>query len=249
MLPLKVKPSTFKPKTFKPSRRQFLIGAAAAGAGLSVSFRVPGARAASAAEPNPFNAYVTISPDNKVTILSAHMDMGQGSYHGIATLVAEELEADRDQLEVIGAAGNPKLYGNVAWGGVAQGTGGSSAMFSSFDRYRKAGALARTMLVNAAAKQWNVPASEVKVEKGVLSHSSGKQATFGELADAAAKEPVPAEVTLKPRQQWKLIGSEDFRRLDSRDKSTGQQQFTIDVKLPGMLTATVAHPPLFGATV
>ena len=249
MLPLKVKPSTFKPKTFKPSRRQFLIGAAAAGAGLSVSFRVPGARAASAAEPNPFNAYVTISPDNKVTILSAHMDMGQGSYHGIATLVAEELEADRDQLVVIGAAGNPKLYGNVAWGGVAQGTGGSSAMFSSFDRYRKAGALARTMLVNAAAKQWNVPASEIKVEKGVLSHSNGKQATFGELADAAAKETVPADVALKPRQQWKLIGSEEFRRLDSRDKSTGQQQFTIDVKLPGMLTAVVAHPPLFGATV
>src|SRR5688572_3265013 len=122
-----------KPEIFKPSRRQFLFGAVVAGAGLSISFRVPGARAEEAtAEPNPFNAYVTISPDNKVTILSAHMDMGQGAYHGIATLVAEELEADRDQLVVVGAAGNPKLYGNLAWGGVAQGTGGSSAMFSSF---------------------------------------------------------------------------------------------------------------------
>jgi isoquinoline 1-oxidoreductase beta subunit len=177
------------------------------------------------------------------------MDMGQGCYHGIATLVAEELEADRDQLQVEGAAGNAKLYGNVAWGGTAQGTGGSSAMFSSFDRYRKAGALARTMLVNAAAKEWNVPAGEIKVEKGVLSHASGKQATFGELAEAAAKEQVPAEVALKPRQQWKLIGSENFRRIDSREKATGQQQYTIDVKLPGMLTAVVAHPPLFGATV
>ncbi|HET6156745.1 MAG TPA: xanthine dehydrogenase family protein molybdopterin-binding subunit [Dongiaceae bacterium] len=244
MLPLKL-----KPEIFKPSRRQFLVGAAAAGAGLSVSFRVPGARAATPSDPNPFNAYVTISPDNKVTILSAHMDMGQGSYFGIATLVAEELEADRDQLLVEGASGNPKLYGNLAWGGIAQGTGGSSAMFSSFDRYRKAGALARTMLVNAAAQQWNVPASEIKVEKGVLSHASGKQANFGELADTAAKGEVPAEVALKPKQQWKLIGSEDFRRLDSRDKSTGQQHYTIDLKLPGMLTAMVAHPPLFGAKV
>jgi isoquinoline 1-oxidoreductase beta subunit len=243
MLQLKLKPDTFK-----PSRRQFLIGAAAAGAGLSISFGVPGARAASA-EPNPFNAYVTISPDNKVTILSAHMDMGQGSYHGIATLVAEELEADREQLVVIGAAGNPKLYGNLAWGGVAQGTGGSSAMFSSFDRYRKAGALARTMLVKAAAAQWNVPAGEITVEKGVVSHSSGKQASFGELADAAAKLEVPADVALKPRQQWKLIGSEDFRRIDSNAKATGRQDYTIDLKLPGMLTAVVAHPPLFGATV
>ena len=234
--------------SFRPSRRQFLVGATVAGAGLAISFRVPGARAEDAA-PNPFNAYVAITPDNKVTILSAHMDMGQGCYHGIATLVAEELEADWSQLNVEGAAGNPKLYGNVAWGGVAQGTGGSSAMFSSFDRYRKAGAIARVMLVNAAAKQWNVPAAEIKAEKGVLSHASGKQATFGEMAGAAAQEAVPAEVALKSPADWKVIGAEDFRRLDSNLKSTGKQDYTIDVKLPGMLTATVAHPPLFGAMV
>lgn len=233
---------------FKPNRRQFLVGATAAGVGLAVSFHLPGARA-EGAEPNPFNGYVAISPDNTVTILSAHMDMGQGCYHGIATLVAEELEADWSQLVVEGGAGNPKLYGNVAWGGVAQGTGGSSAMFSSFDRYRKAGAIARTMLVNAAAKQWNVPAAEIKAEKGTLSHASGKQATFGEMADAAAREAVPAEVALKSPADWKLIGAEDFRRLDSGLKATGKQDFTIDVKLPGMLTALVAHPPLFGATV
>ena len=235
---------------FKPSRRQFLVGATVAGAGLAVSFRVPGVRAEDAAEtPNPFNGYVAITPDNKVTILSAHMDMGQGCYHGIATLVAEELEADWSQLVVEGGAGNPKLYGNLIAGGQFQLTGGSSAMFSSFDRYRKAGAIARTMLVNAAAKQWNVPAGEIKAEKGVLSHASGKQATFGEMADAAAKESVPAEVTLKSPADWKVIGAEDFRRLDSNAKATGRQTFTIDVKLPGMLTATVAHPPLFGATV
>src|ERR1044071_2838567 len=153
MLPLKL-----KPETFKPSRRQFLVGAAAAGAGLSIAFRVPGARAAAEAELNPFTGYVTIAPDNTVTILSAHMDMGQGCYFGIATLVAEELEADPAQLKVEGGAGNVQYYGNLAFGGKMQGTGGSTAMFSSFDRYRKAGALARTMLVNAAAKQWNVPA-------------------------------------------------------------------------------------------
>src|SRR5262249_9461878 len=125
---------------FKPNRRQFLVGATAAGAGLAVSFRVPGARAEDAAAevaetPNPFNGYVAIAPDNKVTIFSAHMDMGQGCYHGIATLVAEELEADWGQLVVEGGAGNPKLYGNLIAGGQFQLTGGSSAMFSSFDRY------------------------------------------------------------------------------------------------------------------
>src|SRR5689334_4581550 len=134
--------------SFKPNRRQFLVGATVAGAGLAVSFRVPGLRAEDAAEtPNPFNGYVAITPDNKVTILSAHMDMGQGCYQGIATLVAEELEADWSQLIVEGGAGNPKLYGNLIAGGAFQLTGGSSAMFSSFDRYRKAGAIARTMLV------------------------------------------------------------------------------------------------------
>ncbi len=236
--------------SFRPSRRQFLVGATATGAGLAISFRVPGAGAEdAAANPNPFAGYVDITPDNKVTILSAHMDMGQGCYHGIATLVAEELEADWSQLVVEGGAGNPKLYGNLIAGGQFQLTGGSSAMFSSFDRYRKAGAIARTMLINAAAKQWNVPAAEIKAEKGVLSHASGKQATFGAMADAAAQEEVPAEIALKAPEQWKLIGSEDFRRLDSGLKATGRQTYTIDVNLPGMLTALVARPPLFGATV
>jgi isoquinoline 1-oxidoreductase beta subunit len=236
--------------SFRPSRRQFLVGATVAGAGLAVSFRVPGVRAEdAAAAPNPFNGYVAITPDNKVTILSAHMDMGQGCYHGIATLVAEELEADWSQLNVEGGAGNPALYGNLIAGGQFQLTGGSSAMFSSFDRYRKAGAIARVMLASAAAKQWNVPTAEIKAEKGVLSHASGKQATFGEMADAAAQEAVPAEVALKSPADWKVIGAEDFRRLDSNVKSTGKQTYTIDLKLPGMLTATVAHPPLFGATV
>lgn len=246
---MKITNLTHQISRFQPSRRQFLVGAAATGVGFKIAFPARQALAADDAGPNPFDAYISIAPDNTVTILSAHMDMGQGCYHGIATLVAEELEADWSQLVVEGGAGNTKFYGNLAWGGVAQGTGGSSAMFSSFDRYRRAGALARTMLVNAAAESWGVPAAEITAEKGTLSHASGKKATYGEMAEAASKQPMPAEVTLKSRDQWKVIGSETFRRLDSNLKSTGRQNFTVDVKLPGMLTAVVAHPPLFGGKV
>ena len=135
----------------------------------------------------PFEAYLRLAPDNTVTVLAAHLEMGQGPYTGIATLVAEELDADWSQMRAEGAWGNPKLYGNLAWGGNVQGTGGSTAMASSFLRYRKAGALARAMLVAAAAEEWRVPAAEIRVEKGVLSHPSGKRATMGELADAAAR--------------------------------------------------------------
>ena len=125
-----------------------------------------------------------IAPDSTVTVLSAHMDMGQGIYTGLATLVAEELDADWTQMRVEGAAGNVKLYGNLMWGGAAQGTGGSTAIPSSWDRYRQAGAAARAMLVEAAAEAWGVPAGEITVENGVLAHPSGRQATFGEFAAA-----------------------------------------------------------------
>lgn len=246
---MKISNLTHQLSRFQPSRRQFLVGAAATGVGFKIAFPARKALAAEGADPDPFDAYISIAPDNTVTILSAHMDMGQGCYQGIATLVAEELEAEWSQLVVEGGAGNTKFYGNVAWGGVAQGTGGSSAMFSSFERYRRAGALARTMLVNAAAESWGVPAAEIVADKGTLTHASGKQATFGDMAEAAAQQPMPAEIVLKSRDQWKVIGSENFRRLDSNLKSTGRQNFTIDVKLPGMLIAVVAHPPLFGATV
>lgn len=236
--------------SFRPSRRQFLAGAA--GVGLTVAFHVPGLRAQgapNAAAPNPFNAYIRIAPDNTVTVLSAHMDMGQGPYQGIATLVAEELDADWAQMRADGAAGNVKLYGNIAWGGAAQGTGGSTAMVSSWERYRRAGAIARAMLVSAAAKAWSVPASEIRVEKGALSHASGKRASFGDMAEPASREPMPTNVQLKAPDKWAYIGNESLRRLDTRAKSTGKQDFTLDVKLPGMLTAMIVHPSRFGATV
>lgn len=235
-----------------PSRRSFLKAGVVAGAGLVIGWHLPSGRitSAQAAEAgSPFEGYIRISPENKVTVLAAHLDMGQGIYTGTATLVAEELEADWSQMEVEGGYGNPKLYGNLAFGGKFQGTGGSTATMSSFDRYRRAGATARVMLVAAAAKQWNVPAGEITVSKGVVSHSSGKTATFGELAEAAAKETPPADVTLKDAGAWTLIGNADLRRLDSPAKTTGQQTSTLDVKLPGMLYAVVQRPPLFGAKV
>jgi len=234
------------------NRRQFLKAGVVAGAGLVIGWHLPSARITSAyaaAAGSPFEGYIRISPENKVTVLAAHLDMGQGIYTGTATLVAEELDADWAQMEVEGGYGNPALYGNLAFGGKFQGTGGSTATMSSFQRYRMAGAMARAMLVAAAAKQWNVPAGEITVAKGELSHSSGKKATFGALAEAAAAETPPADVTLKDAGAWTLIGNADLRRLDSPAKTTGQQPFTLDVKLPGMLYAVVQRPTLFGATV
>jgi len=237
-----------------PSRRHFLIGATATGAGLVVGYYLLGRPAgadttAPAAPINPFAGYVQVGADNKVTVLSAHMDMGQGCYNGIATLVAEELNADWGQMDVIGGAGNPLLYGNLTWGGKVQGTGGSSAMASSFERYRRAGATARAMLVAAAAQEWNVPVGEIAVDKGVLTHASGKRASFGDLAAKAATMPVPTDLPLKDAAQWTLIGNEKLPRYDSLPKSTGKQDYTLDVKLPGMLTAVMIHPPLFGSVV
>lgn len=194
------------------------------------------------------NAFVRITPDNSVTVIIKHLEMGQGSHTGLATLVAEELDADWSQIRTEGAPADPSKYNNLAFGPM-QGTGGSTSMANSFLQMRKAGAAAREMLVAAAAERWNVPATEITVKAGVVSHPSGKQATFGELAEAAAKQPVPADVTLKTPEQFIYIGKNNLRRVDAKAKSTGMAQFTQDVKLPGMLTAVVAHAPQFGATV
>lgn len=231
------------------SRRGFLIGASAFAGGLMVGFR-PMAALAQTTALNPFAGYVAIAPDGTVTVYSAHMDMGQGIYHGIATLVNEELMADWAKIRVEGGSANPAYYGNVAWGGKIQGTGGSTGMPSSFDRYRTAGAAARLMLVNAAAAEWGVPAAEIRVENGMLRHGN-RQAGYGEFAAKAAAGAVPADVPLKTAKDWIYIGKERdvLGKFDSLAKSTGKQQYTIDVKLPGLLTAVMIHPPLFGAKV
>jgi isoquinoline 1-oxidoreductase subunit beta len=232
------------------SRRGFLIGAGAAGSSLIVGFASAAPSMPHAADTSKTLAgYIQIAPDNRVTIFSAHMDMGQGIYHGIATLVQDELDADWSLVDIVGGFGNTKLYGNLAWGGTIQGTGGSSGTFSSWERYRKAGAVARIMLVAAAAREWKVPAAEIKAAQGRLTHASGKSATYGEMAAAAAREAVPEMVVLKQPKDWTYIGNGEFRRYDSLAKSTGRQEFTIDIRLPGQLTAVMIHPPAFGATV
>ncbi|HWK66986.1 MAG TPA: xanthine dehydrogenase family protein molybdopterin-binding subunit [Rhizobiaceae bacterium] len=236
--------------TLRPSRRQFLRGAAAT-AGLVIGYRlIASDRAVAQSAPaNPFQSYVEITPDDRILVHSSQFEMGQGSYFGIATLVMEELDGDWSKLDVIGAFGNPALYGNLAWGGAAQGTGGSTSIVSSWERYRKAGAGARLMLAAAAAKEWGVPQDEIAVSSGVLSHSSGKQARFGEFAAAAAEMPLPDEIPLKPRSQWKQIGSEQLKRYDTAGKTDGSQQYTIDLKMDGLLTAVMIHPPKFGAEI
>lgn len=235
------------------SRRDFLNTAG----GLTLALVLPaaqaqsgpgktaGAAAASAAfEPN---AFVRIGADSKVTVIAKHLEMGQGTYTGLATLLAEELDADWSQVRVEGAPADAKRYNNLFWG-PAQGTGGSTAIANSYEQMRKAGAAARAMLVAAAAERWRVPAAEIRVAKGIVSHRSGRRARFGELAAAAAKQPVPADVKLKEPKDFVLIGK-DAARLDAREKSNGRAIFTQDVKLPGMLVAVVAHPPRFGGKV
>ncbi len=236
------------------SRRGFLKLMAGSSAGLVLAMNLPKAVAAEDAavaslnDAGQFqpNAFVKIGSDNKVRVLIKHLEMGQGTYTGLATLVAEELDADWDQVVSEGAPANTAKYKNLFWG--AQGTGGSSAIANSFEQMRVAGATARAMLVSAAAEQWQVPAAQIVVSAGVVSHvGSGRSATFGELADAAARQPVPAyeDLTLKQPKEFKLIG----RKVPRKDvgKTDGSAIFTQDIQLEGMLTAMVAHPPRFGA--
>jgi isoquinoline 1-oxidoreductase subunit beta len=192
------------------------------------------------------NAFVRIGADNTVTVIVKHLEMGQGTYTGLPTLVAEELDADWSQIHAEGAPADAKRYNNLFWG-EAQGTGGSTALPNSYEQLRKAGATARAMLVAAAAEKWKVPASEITVSRGVVIHKNSNQRTsFGMLAADAAKQPVPADVPLKDPKDFVLIGK-PARRTDARAKSNGTALFTQDVKLPGMLTAVVLHPPRFGS--
>ncbi len=237
------------------ARRAFLKSAGAAGVtALTIGFELSGtpSRASAAAAPAataPFapNAFVRIGTDESVTIVAKHVEMGQGSYTGLATILADELDADWTQVRVESAPANAQLYANLAFG--MQGTGGSSGIANSWPQLRDAGAKARAMLVTAACNQWRVPASEVTVEKGIVYHRPSKrQATFGSLVKSASSLPVPASVQLKDPQDFKLIGAK-VARVDVPGKCDGTAQFTLDVEMPGMLVALLQRPPLFGATV
>jgi isoquinoline 1-oxidoreductase beta subunit len=247
-----------EPATASLTRRTFLQFTTLAGAGLTLGALLPAseasAAAAKAAGPSAASLaspFVRISPDNTVTLICKHVEAGQGVWTGLSAVLAEELDASWNQMRAEGAPAKVPTYGNVAFDpkGSVQGTGGSTSMASSWQQLREAGATARAMLVGAAAQRWSVPATEITVSEGVVSHSSGKRATFGELASDAAKQPVPKEVKFKDPSQYKLIGRDKLPRLDSRAKSTGTQQFAIDVSLPGMMTAVVLRPPRFGGKV
>ncbi|MBT8769535.1 xanthine dehydrogenase family protein molybdopterin-binding subunit [Metapseudomonas boanensis] len=228
------------------SRRAFLQGSGGLALGVFFAPLMHGGEALAAPEGFVPNAFVRIGNDGRVTVLAKHLEMGQGSYTGLATLLAEELDADWAQVRVEGAPADAALYKNLAFG-TMQGTGGSSAMANSFEQMRKAGASARAMLVAAAAKEWQVPVDSIEVSQGVVSHSgSGRKSGFGELADGAAKQPIPTDVKLKDPKDFKLIGRAQLSRKDSVDKTDGSAIFTQDIKLPGMLVAVVAYPPRFG---
>ena len=232
-------------------RREFIRTGAAIGGGLLVSLYVPlpdGQSDALAAEEKDFalNAFVRIGTDESVTVISAHSEMGQGIYTSLPMLLNEELQADWSKV-LVEAAPVDKVYNHPVFG--IQMTGGSTTSPAEWERYRRMGALARTMLVEAAARQWNVEASSCHVDNGAVIHgATRRRASYGSLANAAAQLTPPADVPLKSAKAFTLIGK-PTRRLDTPSKTNGTAQFGLDVSVPGMLTAVVARPPVFGGKV
>ncbi|GGY73812.1 oxidoreductase subunit beta [Cellvibrio zantedeschiae] len=238
--------------TLALSRRHFLQ-AAGVGGGLLVGagFVAEGAAAATASKSSSatnnapqFNAFLKITPDSKVIIVVKHLDMGQGVSTGLTSLVAEELDANWEQISWESAPADASRYNNLFWGN-AQGTGGSSSIANSWMQMRQAGAAARAMLVSAAAAEWKVPAEEIRVSKGIISHGD-RTSSFGVLAAKAATLPAPQQPAVKDPKQFQFIGK-PLPRKDSAEKTNGTAKYTQDIQLPGMLTALVAYPPqVFG---
>jgi isoquinoline 1-oxidoreductase beta subunit len=232
-------------------RREFIRTGAAIGGGLLVSLYAPlpgGPSSALAAEEKDFalNAFVRIGTDETVTVISAHSEMGQGIYTSLPMLLNEELQADWSKMRVE-AAPVDKVYNHPVFG--VQMTGGSTTSPAEWERYRKMGATARVMLIEAAATKWGVEASTCRAEKGVVVHAAtSKRASYGSLANAAAKLTPPANVPLKNPKDFTLVGK-PTRRLDTPSKTNGTAQFGLDVIVPGMLAAVVARPPVFGGRV
>ncbi|HWK05926.1 MAG TPA: xanthine dehydrogenase family protein molybdopterin-binding subunit [Puia sp.] len=232
------------------SRRNFIRTGAILGGGLLVSFRVPlPGRVANNSQPGSSdgfapNAFLRINPDNGITVLLAHAEMGQGIWTTLPMLIAEELDADWKDIKVEHAPA-AKDYFHTVFG--IQITGGSSTTWSEFDRYRMAGATARVLLVQAAAKRWGVPADTCRTENGYVIDGD-KKISYGELAREAASLPAPQNITLRPPAQWKYIGK-GVKRLDTSAKTNGVAKFGMDLQFPGMLTAVVAHAPFFGGKV
>jgi isoquinoline 1-oxidoreductase subunit beta len=234
------------------TRRRLLVSGAAAGGGLVLGFCVPGLTGALAqkvlgTDGNEIGAWVFIKPNDEVVIRIARSEMGQGTLTGLAQLVAEELECDWKKVKTEYPTPGQNLARNRVWGDMS--TGGSRGIRGSQDYVRKGGATAREMLIQAAANQWKVPATECKAESSVITHTpTGRKTTYGKVASAAAKLDPPKEVKLKEPKEWRIAGK-PLARLDTADKLTGKQVFSIDLKLPGMLNASIMDAPVFGAKV
>jgi len=228
-------------------RRRFLKLAGAGGLALGAwPVLAADAPANGPAGPKPTErpaAFVQIAGDGTVTVTVNRLEFGQGVHTALPLVLAEELDADWSRVRAqLGT--NDIAYADPLWG--MHLTGGSTALKHSFKQYRELGARARAMLVAAAAERWKVDAATLRTSAGSVTGPGGKRASYGELAEAAMRQPVPAAVTLKDPQQFRLIGK-PTRRLDAKAKSSGRQDFGIDMKLPGQLTAVIARPPVFGA--
>jgi isoquinoline 1-oxidoreductase beta subunit len=223
-------------------RRGFLASIAALGGALTLGFRIPSAPASEAGA--EINVWIVIAPDDTVTIRVAKAEMGQGGFTALPMLVAEELECDWSKVTAEFVAPRENLARRRAWGDMS--TGGSRAIRSSHETLRKAGATAREMLIAAAAREWNVPASECSAQNSFITHGPSKRrVSFGKVAEAASKLEPPKDVKLKDPKDWKLIGK-SIKRVDIPDTVMGRQVYGIDVKLPGMVYAAIAQCPVFG---
>jgi isoquinoline 1-oxidoreductase subunit beta len=230
----------------KIDRRSFLVGTAAVGGGLSLGLELPfGPDVVRAADGSPeVNAWVVIRPDDTVVIRIARSEMGQGSLTGLAQLVAEELDCDWSKVTTEYPTPGQNVARKRVWGDYA--STGSRSIRESQEYVRKGGAAAREMLKQAAANEWKVPVSEVTAANSVITHkSSGRTTTYGKVAEAAAKVEPPSDVKLKDPKDWKIAGK-PLKRLDTADKLTGKQVYSMDFKLPGMLSAAVKESPVFG---
>jgi len=236
-------------KTPKLTRRSFVIGSTAVGAGLAIGLKIPfGTSVVRAQDGSPeVTAWVVIRPDDTVVIRIARSEMGQGTLTGLAQLVAEELECDWSKVTTEYPTPGQSVKRKRAWGDFS--TGGSRGIRDSHQYVREGGATARIMLIQAAANAWNVPASECSAANSVITHKpSGRKTTYGKVAEAAAKLTPPEKPTLKDPTEWKLIGK-SVKRLDTIDKLTGKQVYGFDMKLPGMLNAAIKDCPVFGGKV
>ncbi|MBO9406201.1 xanthine dehydrogenase family protein molybdopterin-binding subunit [Shimia sp. R9_1] len=229
------------------SRRGFLKSAAAAGAALYIGANAKGVMAASSSADAALNPFVKIGADGRAIALIKHVEFGQGPATGLTTLIAEELGVTMDQITYEFAPSDPQVYNNLLFGPF-QGTGGSTAMANSWMQYRNAGAAAREMLISAAAKEWGVDAAALDIVDGMVT-GGGNSASMGDFVAAAAEMDVPAEPRLRDASEWKLIGNDATRRLDSPIKVNGQAQFAMDVHLDNQMVVMIKRTPQKGGVV